>query len=469
MALTPAQRTALLAQTSCGMPELRKFLEGEIDFIELCQDQACFPQLRYYYVQLALIEAAQVFARNKIDTATRTAASELQERYTAFSTRLTDAERTATGRSCAWAAATSAQFFNRDSTDNTVGFSEANSLFTAERLENGYDRSYRTTNGHGSHFSRVIHTLDEKNGERLAPGEGLEISRASRTSATSGGTDSLLPLYHPTVPIVTFSASPPFVTFLTPDLGGPLPNFPGNDEVICTDEGFDPPPGETDPSCPRSGFPSMGIGYNRKVNVSISLAAPGFSLDIRADIGDGFNVRQYYHCSSSAVRGTSTTTGRDAGLATARTIARPWENFTNSSERSVVVHLVRKEGSSTRRGTQSVDAEETQVARANGLAHSESDRNVKAQAYQQSRAEQLTTQHQESHLTRTETATDDFSSSKFGQIPAQLKQLWDRVWAHITLLERQFAAVPKAAPMACSPSTACCLPLRAPYRNRYAY
>lgn len=465
MPLTPAQRAALLAQTSCGIKELRDFLETEIDFIAECQPENCFPQLRYMYIQLALIEAAQIFARNRIDTAARVAVGQMHERFTAFEDRRTDMERTATGRACAWQAATSAQNFHRDSTDSTVGFSESDELRTAERLENGYDRSYRTTYGHGAHFSRTIHTVEARDGDAMGLGLGMELARAGRTSTTDGGTDPLIPLFGTNAGGVTFDTTFPFV-----HIGGVenyLPvSFPPSSDAIC------PPVTLLDPHpvCPVPGYPSYGNGYNYGIKVTVSLAVPGVGgLNVEAVYNEGRNERQYYHCSTSSVAGTSTINGRDDAISVARTIARPWENFTWSGENHVNVHLVRKFGSSTRRGTGSLDAEEVELGRAEGEAHAESNRDSKQQAYQQSRAEHLTTRHIEDHLRHSESVRDNYRSDKFGQIPMQLKQLWDRVWVRVNELERASAAVPAAGAMACQPvRVGFCCPPRVPWRGHAA-
>src|SRR6185503_17631252 len=117
MPLSPTLKKALLASTACGQPDLLRCLEGEIDFIWECQiDGVCNDRLRYLYTQLGLIEAAQIFARHQIDTINRQFVHTINETYTARGARDQNAENTATGRACNWAAATSAQFFNRDST-----------------------------------------------------------------------------------------------------------------------------------------------------------------------------------------------------------------------------------------------------------------------------------------------------------------------------------------------------------------
>jgi hypothetical protein len=467
MPLTPALRSALLLQTCCGMQELCDFLTDEIDFIYDCQDDGCTLQLRYLHTHLALIEAAQIFARNKVDTTTRVFMHNTQERYNAFSQRDTNAESTATGRSCQWAAATSAQNFNRDSTDDTVSFSEQDLLHTAERVESGYDKSCRHTVGHGFHFSHILHTLTDLQGERFRPNAGRVVTTASRASSTSGGTDFLLPLLGTKwTATPTIDTNPPFI-HIVGEPGPYLPvSFPPSSEAICPP--FDP----DDPIqkvCPVPGYPSYGNGFHGKFRFSVSIGIPALgSLSIAIEFDRGRNERQYYHCSSSIVTGRSDTAGRADGQAESDTVADPGENRTSSRETTNVYHLVRKYGTSTRRGTTSTDAEEVQDGVSRGIAHSESARDTKGQSFQQRRAEALTVSHTESHLRRTEKLTDDERRDKFGQISDHLKALWKRVWDRSLLLEKQLASSkPLGASMACPPNRrlGCACPQRRSYQE----
>jgi hypothetical protein len=448
-ALSDTARKALLAQTCCGDAALCDFLSRELDFIYMCQDPQCNAQARYLYTLLGMIEAAQIYSRNRIDTIERRFADNLQERYTAFQERHTDAESTSTGRSCQWSAATSSQFFFRDSTDDLVSFSELDSLHTSERLESGYDRSYRVTTGHGFSFSRVIHTLDDKEGERLAPGEGFELSRSSRASSTNGGTGPLLPIVGTkwNTPI-TLDTSPPYVHT---NLPGPLLTVTpaSNSDQVCPP--FDPLDPDKD-LCrdPKLNYPSYGIGYHGKIHFEISVQVIGTgTMQLQWTWEEGANFRQYYHCTSSAVHGTATTNGRDAGLATGRTIALPGDNRTSSRETTSIYHLVRKFGTSTRRGTTNTDAEEVTKGRSKGEAHSESNRDSHGQAFTQRRAESLTTNVSESHERQTEKLTDDEVRRSYGQIGTQLSVLWNLIWDRIQLLERAYVQNFAAGQMCC--------------------
>lgn len=458
MALSAALRTGLLAQVACGDPELKKFLDAEIDFMYSCQNEACTERLRYAYTQLALIEAAQIFARNKIDTATRVMAHVQKENFSATARRNTDAEATATGSSCIWNAATSQQHFVRDSTDDQVAFSETNYLRTAERLENGFDRSSRNTTGSGSSFSRVIHTLYGRGGNSLTPNGGQESRNSSRTSQTAGGTNALVPLAGTKwdTPFA-FTLTPPFIQPGAPGPVYPI-NFPPGQDAICPEPDPDRP---FEPHCTAEGYNSMGYGYHGKYRFSISVPAVTGTFSVNLEWDQGKNERQYFHCSSSTVTGQSTVKGAHDELTDSRTYARPQDNYSSSAESSTVIHFVRKHGESTRRGTETIDAEDTQRGYADGNAHSESDRNSQGNSFTQRRSESLTVGTSSSTTVRTEHLTDDEVRRSYGQISAHLGQLWTRIFATIQGLEREFAAVAYGASMCClPPRVPCCTSIR---------
>lgn len=465
LVLSDALRRALLAQTCCNMPDLCEFLESEIDFLYSCQPiTTCSPQVAYLYTHLALIEAAQIFARNKIDTQVRNAAFQLQERYTAHEDRLTEGESTATGRSCNWAGATSQQFFNRDSTDDTVAFHEANSQHTAQRNEYGYDRSTRRTSGTGFHFSRVIHTLSVLEGESNGIGNGQNNSRSVRVATNGGGTGPLVPL-GPTQwnPTPFFTITPPFFNIGPPTGLPPSPGaeYPDSGNAACREEDPDNPGFYRCPFIIRS---SYGYGYQGNFKVSIGIPAVGV---LGVDFSQGRNERQYFHCSSGTVIGDSTHTMAERSATVARTTAQEPDNRTSSRESTSVIHLVRKSGTSIRRGYDAADAEDHQVGIADGKSHSESERDSKGQDFQQRRKEEKTDKNAETHLKHTEHQTDDDSRIKYGQISQHLSELWKRVMARLMLLERQFAAKPVGASMACNCSRQGCN-LCFGVRTRYA-
>lgn len=453
MPLTPVLRQALLAQTCCGVPELCEFLDAEIDFMYECQAEGCTTQIRYLHTQLALIEAAQIFARTKIDTQIRLAAYQLQERYTAHEDRLTEGESTATGRSCNWAGATSQQFFNRDSTDDTVAFHEGNGQNTSDRNEFGYDKSTRRTSGTGFHFSRVIHTLSVLEGESNGIGNGQNNSTSVRIANNEGGTGPLIAL-GPTQwnPTPFFTITPPFFN-IGPPTGmprSPALDYPDSGSEICNKEDPDRPGVFICPFIIRS---SYGYGYQGNFKVSIGIPAVGV---LGVDFSQGRNERQYFHCSSGNVTGDSTHDMTERSATVARTTAQEPENRTSSRETTSVIHLVRKHGTSTRRGLDTIDAEDHQVGVADGLSHSDSNRDSKGQAYQQRRKEEQTVKNAETHLRHTEEQTDDDSRIKFGQISEHLAALWKRIFDRIHILERQLAAKPVGASMACNCSRQGC-------------
>lgn len=413
----------------------------------LCQDH-CTERMRYIYTQLGLIEAAQIFSRGKIDTMTRVASSNTQERYTAFSNTRTDAERDSAGKTCHWAASTSQQYFNRDSNESSVGFSDYRLLYTSEFKNNGYDKSCRHTTGHGFHMSRVETT---HNGNHSDSREHTDF----RNTTTEGGTSRFVPIDGYVVTPVTFTDEVPFV--VPPDISPPYVPFqdlPRGSNEICPP----PTPEEPDPKC--ADIPSRGQGFNFRFQFAFTSTFLG-TVNITWAIGA--NERQYYHCSKSTSNDFRLDKDRSSDSVIGTTDAAEKDNQTYSSEQTDIAHLVRKYGITIRRGTTDLDAEDKMHGRSDGLAHSESNRDVQGNAYQTSRAESETVRHGEAHLRRTETATDDMVSNKYGQISAHLAKLWDRVWEQLQQLERQFAALPFAGNLSCDVRGSKCCPARVSY------
>ncbi len=447
MPLSDALRKALLAQTCCGNDTLCAALDVELDFLYDCQDNVCTPRLRYIYTQLAAIEYAQIFSRLQIDTATRVMQHVITEDYTATGQRNTDGEQTATGRSCNWSAATSQQYFNRDSTDDSVSFTDRNMKRTAEKEEHGYDKSCRHTTGHAFTLSHVEHIVSDKSGEGLAAGSGTETVFSNRQSTTDGGTGPFLPLQHPTFPGgpgLNVQITPPFIS---PTIPGPLFGeiFPTSGDEICPP--FDPNDPDPPDPCQRGAFPSYGQTYNTTIKLTVGIPGVG---GLEASWVTGRSYRQYYHCTLSSVVGAGSTQGTDARRSVSTTTALPTANRSQSRETTNVYHLVRKFGTSTRRGLDTTKGQERSQGYADGISHAESRRDNKGKSYQQRRAESLTTGHTESHLRKEDHLTDDQVRRSFGQIGEQLSKLWNVTWNNLLLLQRQFAAVPFGAGMACN-------------------
>lgn len=451
--LTVPLKRALIQQVACGDPDLRKLLENEIDLIWECQDLACTDRIRYVYTQLGLIELAQVFARNKVDTATRTMQHVTTEKFLQTAIRNMDAEATATGSSCIWTAAVSQQHFVRDSTEDQVAFNELNFQRTAQRTEDGYDRSSRNTTGSGSSMTRVIHLLDGLGGNSLTPNGGQESRFSSRITNASGGTGGLVPLTGVTWPNpVSFSATPPYITT------GPenVPTLLHYDEDPCPSIPPDTRPEEVFCDRNTSNFiPSMGYGYSGRFNISLGI--PGVAA-LQASFERGKNERVYFTCSATTVRGSDSVHGVRDELTDIHITALPEDNFSNSNESSSIIHLVRKNGTSTRRGSESIDSEDTMRGYSDGNAHSDSERTSQGNGFQQRRAESLTTARTQGSTVRTDRLTDDEVRRAYGQISKHLAELWKRINKNLIVLESQFAAVAYGASMCCPPRKAPCCP-----------
>lgn len=404
-----------------------------------------------------MIEAAQIFSRNKIDTMTREASSQMQEKYTAFSTYKSDAERDASGRSCSWSAATSSQYFNRDSEDQAIGWSDYRHMYTSELRNSGFDKSCRHTFGYAFHKTQVDTTHTGRLRER---GSSFNF----RESDVQGGTDPLLPVYGLTWPNANWyvDLNPPFVHATIPfnpnDQGfGP----PNSDSEVCPP--YDPiDDDENDnfiPSCRdnRVLYPSFGSGLNGRLSWSIGIPTVGV-LTTTWNIGK--NNRQYFTCTRSRTDEDSNSLFNSENIDTSATLASENNNQSYSNETTTTYHLVRKWGIITRRATTDNDAEEQAEGYSTGIANSQSERNTKATAYSQQRAESESVRHSESHYTRTERANDDMVMAKYGQINKHLSSLWDRIWANLIMLEKQFAAKPYGGKLNCPVKGASCLPVR---------
>lgn len=449
--ITTVLQEAIITQVCCGDMALCDAIRCELPVLAMtATPDTCTERLAYNYTLLAAIEFAQVWVRNKVDTETRTLAHKTTETYTARANKRMDAESTSQGKSCFWAAATSQQNFVRDSTDDTVAFHEVNYLRTAERTEDGFDLSTRNTTGSGFHLMHVLHTISDRAGEDLGPGLGTETRSSSRVSSTAGGTGPLEPLLGTTWDALafSFSTSPPYIEV---GVGGPVIDLrpPGDP---CPE----PDPDNGIPPCLRN-IPSMGFGYHGKYRISIIV--PGFNASLNLEWDTNSSKRQYYHCSTSSVTGSAVVKGINNAHNIGRTTATPDENTTVSKETTTIIHYVRKYGTSTRRGRETIDAEQVDRGFADGNAHSESERDSKTQSRQERRAESLTVSHSESHLRRNEHLTDDQIKRAYGQIAQHLAELWKRIWAATQLLERQLSAVPRGGGMKCLPPRPnCCAP-----------
>lgn len=450
--LSPLLKQALLAQTSCGQEDLHQALLSEIDVISACQVECGNDRLTYLRIHLALIEMAQIFSRNKIDTLTRTLSHVTKDTFTAQHQRNMDAEQTSTGRSCNWAAATSAQYFNRNSTDDTVAFSETNNQRTAEKLETGSDKSSRITNGHGFNFSHIeTHELDQA-GEALGAGQGRERTDSSRVSGTHGGTANLLPLFGTTwVPNISVDTNPPFIHVGDPGPFTPV-DFPSNQEDICEDFIVVLPDGTEIHEC-LTIPPSYGYGFHGTYRISICIPAIGCAT---LEWGSGKTERQYAHCTCAFVEGQTVTQNVQNREARTQTTATPDQNASSSQETSETIHLVRKQGISTRRGFETIDAQEKNQGIGKGISHAETQRQNAEQAFQQKRSESLTTAQNNSQHKKTDTLTDEETKRQYGQIIPQLNRLWKRIWDQIVQIEKEQPMTYAHGSMCCTKPCTCC-------------
>lgn len=395
----------------------------------------CHPQTEYWETLLNLIEAAQLFSRSKIDEAKHNASRNSNARSETHSTRTSTMEATATGRTCSWQTAVSEQSFSRTSTDDTVSFSESNSRRTAVVTEDGFDKSTRKTVGNGS-TSFTHHLRDEQHLNEN------DLVTGSYARNNSGGTAPLLPYEGGDLvpPFIDLDLTPPFFDAPITD-NNPRYNIPFG--AVC------PPPDPNDPRCVRPTIPSIGHGFTRaiKVNVGITVPIPGIgAAGINFTIGyrDGLNERMFYTRFCTSISGLEQEAGRDESNTTH--IERDTDIAT-SRETSTVTHLVRRVGTSTRRGLATTDMQEQQRGYADGVASNSSERNGHGIGHTQQRREALTVGRSQTTRTGGSHGQSLDTANKYGQIGQHLAEMHTRITAQIAMLTRQVTAVPAGGHM----------------------
>ena len=421
MPLSDVQKRTLLATSSCGDAVLREYLLGILE--DDCVPLACPPQLEYWETLLDLIEAAQLFSRSRIDESRHNASSMAKSTSTTVSTRTSTAENTATGRNCSWQTAVSEQSFSRTSTDDTVAFSESNSQRFAQSKEDGFDKSTRSTVGNGS-TSFSHHTREERDQREV------ENINETYSQTTVGGTSPLLPYEGGDLvpPFIDLDLAPPFFDAPIVD-NNPRYNIPFG--AVC------PPPDPDDPRCVRPTIPSIGHGFTRDIKVRVGISVLVFSITFELGYRDGLNERIFYtrFCTSiigdMARRRDDIHTSRFEQLDT---------DVGTSRETSTQIHLVRRVGSSIRRGTATTDAEERQRGYADGVANNSSERDGTGFGHTQSRREALTTGRSEMVKLATSHSESLDTANKYGQIAQHLAEMHKRILHQIMLLSRQIVA-----------------------------
>lgn len=414
---------------------LREYLLGILS--DECTVLDCPPQLEYWETLLSLIEAAQLYSRQQVDESRRNSSHTEEVKGETHGLRTSTAENTATGRTCSWQTAISEQSFNRTSTDNTVAFSETNSQRYSQRKEDGFDKSTRNTHGQGS--TSYTHHLGDTHTQRE---NGLQHSFYHKE--LEGGTGPLEPYEKPFGPGINFDIllEPPFITFQVEDnRPGEHPGYNVPWGAICPE--FPDEHGNTD--CVRPTVTSIGHGWSRDIAVSLAFSIPfpggptliGFNISTK--YCDGLNERQFYTRFCTGLFGFSTEEHTDIHSSTWNQNER---DTATSRETTTILHLVRKTGSSIRRGTLAIDAEERQIGQARGSAANTSEREGTGFGHTQQRKEALTVEN--NTLSRLGTShTQSLSTAhKYGQIGQHLNELHDRILKHIMMLSRQLVAIP---------------------------
>ena len=250
-----------------------------------------------------------------------------------------------------------------------------------------------------------------------------------------GGTSPLLPYEGGDLvpPFIDLDLTPPFFDAPITD-NEPRYNIPFG--AVC------PPPDPDDPRCVRPTIPSIGHGFTRAIKVSVGITVPipgvgaagiNFTLGYR----DGLNERVFYTRFCTSIEEDmvhrvddvhqSTHEQRDTDIATSR-------------ETSTQIHLVRRVGTSIRRGIATTDAEERQRGYADGVAANSAQRDGHGVGHTQQRREALTVGNSTTIKNATSHAQSLDTANKYGQISQHLAQLHIRIMTQIETLARQLSA-----------------------------
>lgn len=408
----------------------------------------CIPALVYWEGLISAIEAAQLFSRQQIDESRHLASSLTKGNSGTISSRRTTSERTATGKNCSWQTATSEQSFTRTSNDDAVAFQETNSLRTAETTDHGYDKSSRNTTGSAS-TATSHHMLDRSaDGEALLAGDGTRKHTRSDAESQAGGTSDVLPYELNLIPpVITLQVTPPFITFSDAGVDySPRFNIPFGG--LCP-----PPDPNCDPlvrdCCVRPNIPSMGRNFSYSVRAKVAINILVFSAQLDIGFGNGISERMFYtrFCANRVM--TDAIDGRHASNGQ----HEQTDNDTSlSRETTALVHLARRVGTSTRRGTATTDAEDRHTGDAIGVASNNSERDGKGFGHAVGRSESLTVGSSVTNGLTTHHAQALDTASKFGQIASHLAELHDRIMKQIIEITRMVTAVPYGAAMNCAPA-----------------
>lgn len=445
----------LITSVACGDEKLNEILQGQIDTI-WCMSGGCSQDLQYLKSQLALIEFAQAFTRNMIDTSTSRMNMVGVDRFDSKNQRDNQAQRTAQGNRCAWSKATSFQQFQRDSESHARGKSDSFADTEGASTSYLYDRSQQASVGWANNYDFSSSAMRGFGFDRAASCTTQESESFAGTPQFAGGasptpptlagfniinsgtwwTFDFLGLWSLDVPY------PPWVGFTIGGLstGNPGPTFPG-----C---GVNP----NQEDCPA--LPSYGRSKFSHTELSVTIPFVG-ALTQAADDGEEF--RQSFICSS----GNSTTIGNSNSYSEyISTDDAQSKGETKTHDESESTNDRHKSASSYRDSHSEAHAGASDTMRAHGETHSGSDSASHAEGQGSGQGTAWSKDHADSQTNNYSDQVRVDKTRYWSQIFRSLADLHKRVWGEVQAAERAYMALlgPKIARMTTKTMSIACNP-----------
>lgn len=453
-----------------GDPDLQEVLMKQIPTIWcLAGFGNCFPEIQYFDAQLQLIEFAQMFVKNKVDTATLRAESMGRDSFNSSNFRDTSMRREGQGTRCSWSKSTSFQQSLRDSQQRTSAHSDGASDSQGESNSKKYDRSQRVAGGWANSY-------DHSQTYKVDNFVNTSVLGDRRHSESEGGTTD--PPHAATGSWIQsnldswdfqFTSNTPF--FEIPFLGIALywPVWPPSfSDAISS--GFNrqdprvpdctgPEESQGGPGCEAAGIPSYGESFDGRTSVSLSIGVGSVGASAIPSFTYSGDFRQSFTCEVGCSAGR---TDGNTVMASDNREEFDLHGDTLSHDESEDVRDAHASASSYRNASTSLNAGSNDKLRAESKAENGSDSSSHGQG-------QTTAQGSADGLSHSEgighNKTDSSSEGlvqKWSQISTALHNLWKLVWEEKDLaqstrdanVQPAFGVCRMTVPMKCNPKAA---------------
>lgn len=448
---TPSQ-VALMQQTlitsvSCGDSKLEKILADNANTIWCMSSLGCYQEVQYLKAQLGMIELAQQFTRNMVDTSTRKGSSRAQDKFDSSNYRDNQSQRTGQGTNCSWSKATTFQQFQRDSEQHARSQSDSHADTIGKSSSYLWDRSQQVSNGWANSF-------DQSSSLSTSNSVGYSGDCIDRESESQGGTPS-----QPVVLDVAGQSDAPTLDFLSYGAwsvfsvisdwfssswwsGETIAAPDGNAIWSTTNEAFGsqfPLTGGT-PDCPVTpdaeceSIPTYGASYSDDWNISVGIPQVG-SISANWKSGQDFNQSYTCHTGKSKIFGRGFENGHSEGNSLSES-----EGKTQAHDEGENVHDRHRSASAFRDSESHATAHATDTMRSHGETHNGSDSSAHAEAQSGNQMTAYGVSHSEGLGTAFSHSESQSEAKYWGQIFDSLNDMWKRIWDELRVLEDTLSA-----------------------------